>query len=132
MAAAEIPDPYLCYAWTSPPGVQYVGSVTKPWQYARGRTPLQCRLARYLHRAGTTNLRIMDAVADLVLQEAVTLCVLRFDAVYFGVDRVDRERFAHSPALVLAVETLLIASYKQADQCQWNRTGVDRAPEPPL
>ena len=121
--AAKIPDRYLCYAWTSEPTIHYIGSVTRDWQAGHGTRNLRGRVQAYLGSARPTNARVRGLLAATLPTQAITLSVLRFAALHFGDTSIDRATFATHSALVLAVEALLIASYRQIGQCPWNLTG---------
>jgi len=119
----------LCYAWGTKNTIYYCGSVTRDYQGGDYNSNLHGRVHNYFqnHRKNpsgrmNTNLWVFENICKIIHIEDVYLFVLKFDLLKIGNEQVDYKQYTIDPDLVLAVEQLLIASYKRKSQCAWNRT----------
>lgn len=131
--AGRIQSKFLCYAWGTRDKVHYCGSVARNYSRGNYKSNLHGRVHNYLQNHRTkpngrinTNLMVFENIRKLLLTDDVYLCVLTFDSILFGGDRVSYIEYTNDPELVHATEQLLIASYKRKGECVWNRTPSTR------
>lgn len=100
----------------------------RPYANKAYKSHLHARVHNYLqnHRlndAGhmNTNLMVFNNLNLTLQQSEVMIAHLTFEALRLGNDVINFETFSSDPTLVHAVEELLIATYRRAGQCAWNR-----------
>ncbi len=65
---------------------------------------------------------VFDQINDLLSEKDVTLQHLAFESLVVGSKEVSFDDYSNDQTLVRAVESLVIATYSQKGQCDWNRT----------
>ncbi len=65
---------------------------------------------------------VFEHVNALLQQEDVLLRTLTFESLQLGDKRYSFADYTTETRLVRAVEELLICSYREMEQCEWNRT----------
>ena len=129
-AAGNVKQACGCYAWADEDDrIRYCGSFSE-YQRPEFTSSLNGRIHNYLqnHRktANTgrknTNLMVFDQINDLLSEKDVTLQHLAFESLVVGSKEVSFDDYSNDQTLVRAVESLVIATYSQKGQCDWNRT----------
>jgi hypothetical protein len=125
-AAGNVIAPCGCYCWHTTDKVLYVGSF-RP--YKNFKSSLHARVHNYLQNHGkaekkklNTNRMVFDNLNLILQQSEILFSYLTFESLRLGNDIINFETFSSDPTLVHAVEELLIATYRRAGQCEWNRT----------
>jgi hypothetical protein len=130
-AVGRLPVQFGCYSWQSRGVVHYCGSFSHNYKdYLQGRytSNLQGRVHNYLHihKASSTgrtntNLNVFNKINHELREAEVTLCLCTFTELQIGGAGVSYDEYTRDPALVRAVEELLICTYKRLGECEWNR-----------
>ena len=68
------------------------------------------------------NLNVFENICETIKENDVILSLLVFDHILLGNKLFSYQEYSYNPDLVRAVEQLLICYYKDASQCEWNRT----------
>ena len=123
-AAKCVQESHGCYSWWVGSAQVYVGSFSP---YGRFETGLEGRLHNYLQNHGkkdrpNTNKWVFDNLCRSMLQEPVELRVLRFDQLHINGRNFTFEQATNDKAIILALESMLIARGRLRGGCQWNRT----------
>ncbi len=129
-AAKAVPDRFGCYSWGTESHIYYCGSFAKNYKGKNYKTNLHGRIHNYLQnhriRASTgnknTNLTVFENVNQVLKHESVLIQLFFFESLEVNGEQVSLEDYKQDASLVLAVEALLICSYRKMGQCEWNRT----------
>ena len=126
-AGREVVDPHGCYSWWAGPRLVYVGSFG-PYSRDEFVSSLEGRLHNYLQNHGSkirpnTNAWIFENLLKTLASEPVELRVLRFESALIDGTTYTFAEVGMKKAIVLALETMLIASNRLSGGCTWNRTG---------
>jgi len=103
-----------------------VGSFS-PYGRKEFESGLEGRLHNYLQNHGkkdrpNTNKWVFDSLCRAMLEQYVELRVLRFEQVRINARDFTFEEATNDKAIILALESMLIASGRLEGGCQWNRT----------
>ena len=125
-AAKGVREIHGCYSWWVGPNQVYVGSFS-PYGRKEFESGLEGRLHNYLQNHGkkdrpNTNKWVFDSLCRAMLEQYVELRVLRFEQVRINARDFTFEEATNDKAIILALESMLIASGRLEGGCQWNRT----------
>jgi hypothetical protein len=129
-AAGQVTSRYGCYAWGTDSEIFYCGSFAGDYNSRRKLfSNLQGRVHNYLqnHRVKptgqvNTNLMVFQNLNRILQTSAMTLFHFNFEQLWINGQCIDFETYSNDPDLVHTVEELLICTYRQQNQCGWNRT----------
>ncbi len=126
-AGRKVADIHGCYSWWAGSRPVYIGSFS-PYGRAEFESSLEGRLHNYLQNHGgkvrpNTNAWVFGNLVTTLTSEAVELRILRFDRLLMNGTAYVFEEVSREKAVVLALETMLIASHRLSGGCSWNRTG---------
>ena len=126
-ATREVDDPCGCYSWWVGSEPAYVGSFS-PYSKSEFGSSLEGRLHHYLQSHGknacpNTNAWVFGNLVAAMTGDTVELQVLRFSEARINGVSYSFETVSKQKAIVLALESMLIASYRLSGGCSWNRAG---------
>jgi hypothetical protein len=128
LSARGIAHRFGCYSWATTSEILYVGSFAKDYASSQFETNFEGRVQQYLtnHKRATdgtpknTNARVFDLINQTLDTADVMLQLFHFESLRGDARSIDFTSFATDSNLVLAVEGLLIWTYKNVGQCKWN------------
>ncbi|MBE7435440.1 MAG: hypothetical protein HS100_16110 [Anaerolineales bacterium] len=127
-AAGNVTVRFGCYSWGHADEIFYIGSFSKDYKHGNHKSNLAGRVHNYLQNHRTketgqknTNLMVFERINEGLAIRDITLKLFQFDFLELGLQRVEYASYIIDTDLVRALEQLLICSYKNIDQCRWNR-----------
>jgi hypothetical protein len=130
-AASKVDAQFGCYSWQANGKVMYCGSFDRDYMHQGRRayrSNLQGRVHQYLynHSRSTkgeprTNLRVFEQILLTLQTDSVALHLLAFEALQVAGHEVPFTEFSVDASLVRTVEALLVHTYKQVQECGWNK-----------
>jgi hypothetical protein len=127
---SNITTPYLCYYWKTESSILYVGSISADYQKKlQHQTNLSKRVQNYLQNhafnvlknSSNTNLRIFNAINEQLKYSSVEFGIFQFDSLCMNERQYKYDDFSKNPYLVYMFEHILIADYKEKNQCNLNK-----------
>lgn len=127
-ASRSITQRFGCYCWTSDLKYYYCGSFSRDYQ--NHQSNLEGRVYQYLHNhhrsrnnvEPNTNLFVFQNINQVLHNEQVELKILNFDKLLLSDNEISYETFSSHSNFILAVEYLIITTFRFRNQCEWNRS----------